>query len=467
MTRLKKTLSFLVLVILVISLPFSVKLVKKITQLISLGRPRLADIVVDISRSPSIFKKPWQNLAQGGEEPQPMLGQIIPEIKALNPQYIRLDHLYDFYDVVQKNEGRLTYNWSGLDQAVDQILATGAKPFLALSYMPPAIAHDGNPISNPTNWYEWQAVIKATVEHFSGVNQRNINDVYYEVWNEPDLFGYYKTYGDKNYLDLYRFAQAGAQSAVNVNPFKIGGPATTALYKNWVETMIKTALKENWRLDFISWHQYHPDTDLIEEDFIHAREWLFAYIDDLTSKELIISEWGYDSENNPVYDQQLGAIHCLSGSIKSINKIGKLFSFEIKDGRSPDNQPFWGRWGLLTHQDFGSEKKPRYWALNWLNRLGEKRIPLSGEGSWVRGTVSKEDNGEIRLLLVNYDPQGQHSEAVPISFINLANGKYVYTQEFFLGQKTDPLTEEITTNELKKVIFMPANTALLITLKPA
>jgi hypothetical protein len=62
-------------------------------------------------------------------------------------------------------------------------------------------------------------------------------------------------------------------------------------------------------------------------------------------------------------------------------------------------------------------------------------VNIAGLGSWVKG-FPKEENGVIRLLLVNYDPRGKHYEAVPIKFINLPFRKFKYTREEFQGEKT-------------------------------
>jgi len=60
--------------------------------------------------------------------------------------------------------------------------------------MPGVIAKDGNIINPPNDWNEWTLVVQKTIEHYSGKNDRNMNGVYYEVWNEPDLaqFGGWK-----------------------------------------------------------------------------------------------------------------------------------------------------------------------------------------------------------------------------------------------------------------------------------
>ena len=419
-----------------------------------------ANLVVDYDGVLGRMPTPWRNLAQGGEEAKAMLGNVTNEIKALRPEYIRLDHIYDAFKVVSKEGGQLRYDWSGLDTAVNEILATGAKPMLSLSYMPPAISR-GDIIDLPTDWNEWGQVVRATVEHYSGRNNQNISGVIYEVWNEPDLFGSYKTYGDKNYLTMYEVSARAAQAAVNVNSFEIGGPATTGLYQNWEERLIKFVDGKNLRLDFLSWHRYDTDLAQFEEDVDRARGWA-EKIPALVNLKFYITEWGHNSEIDPGYDNKFGAIHTIAASRVMMAKVQRAFVFEIKDG--PGNEKFWGRWGLLTHEKFGApEKKPRYNALELLNTLGPFRISLAGEGSWVKGIASTDEAGDVKLLVVNYDPAGKHSESVPITFENLPNGNFKFTRRDFLGgTRSTPVAT--TSATWRTVEYFVPNSAAMITL---
>ncbi len=65
--------------------------------------------------------------------------------------------------------------------------------------MPPAIAQS-DIVSEPKRYEDWQIVVQHLIQHISGT--RGISDVYYEVWNEPDLFGHWK-YGGKKIILLY------------------------------------------------------------------------------------------------------------------------------------------------------------------------------------------------------------------------------------------------------------------------
>ena len=106
-----------------------------------------ADLVVETQKTLGELPPIWSHLAQGGENLSvDMLSPVISQVKSLNPQTIRIDHIYDGYDVVSRNvNGQLSFNWTKLDKIVKSITATGAVPMCALSYMPPRAR---NPISS-------------------------------------------------------------------------------------------------------------------------------------------------------------------------------------------------------------------------------------------------------------------------------------------------------------------------------
>lgn len=423
----------LVIAVVVLVLPNAVKYVSKASAI-------SANLVVNYEGVLGQMPTPWRNLAQGGEEPKPMLSNVVSQVKTLRPEYIRIDHIYDAYEVVKNDGGVMTYDWSKLDKAVDEVLATGAKPFFSLSYMPSAISK-GDVVETPKNWNDWSNLVKATIEHYSGKKQRNLVNVIYECWNEPDLFGDFKTYGDKNYLTLYKYCSIGATSAKDSNEFELGGPAVTALYQNWVERLIKFVDAENLRMDFVSWHRYDMSIDQFEKDAATAREWA-SNIPALVNLKYYVTEWGHNSKNDPGYDNMFGAIHTIAGARAMMGQVHRAFVFEIKDGPGPTKK--WGRWGMITHENHGTlELKPRYHALKFLNTLGAYRIGLSGEGSHVKGIASTDDKGNIKLMVVNYDMAGKRSEAVPITFDNLPVKSFKYSRRDFTGN--DALTKTVKT----------------------
>jgi len=433
-----------------------------------------ANIVVDVAKTSGPFPDRWKALAQGGEEAGVrMFANVIPQVSELYPRFIRIDHIYDFYDVVSRDSsGNLSFNFDKLDQTVCDIYHIGAKPFFSLGYMPPTMSVDGSLIGKPKNWGEWSLLVQKTIERYSG--KKTVlpcgvfydywkTDLHYEVWNEPDLetFGKWKYLGDKSYSELYFYSAKGAEKAQNVYPYKLGGPVTTALYKNWIQKFLDYVSVNNLKIDFISWHHYSKKTDDYIRDIINLNKWLAESprYDKYENLPRIISEWGYDSEKNQIADTEVGAAHTLASIRNFINaNIVSAFLFEVKDG------PLGNSWGILNYD---GTKKPRWYALKMLNSLSGNQIMISGEGSNVTA-LSSIDEDKIILILTNYDERGSNYEAVPVLFKNLPNKQYNITKTNLTGQKTIDLNVSPINGEISltgdRAIIMPANSIVLIEL---
>ncbi|MDP3998767.1 MAG: hypothetical protein Q8P89_04100 [bacterium] len=456
----KDFISLGIVAFLILTLVLSLDLVKKTQLYLTEALGSKANIVVDHAVDQGPIIPFWQNLSQGGEEKEPFKA-IIPEISNLKPAYIRIDHIYDFYDVVYRENGLLKFDWSKLDSVVDDILKTGAKPFLALSYMPQVIS-SGGITDQPQNWKEWQLVVQKTIEHFSGQQGRGLENVYYEVWNEPDLFGQWKMDGRKDYRLLYTYAAKGAALAQNTLPFKIGGPGTTAPYQIWVDDFWGYLRANSVRIDFYSWHRYSEDPQKFLDDANHVDNWLFSRGASVLEK--VITEWGSDSEISLHHDGSFDAAHLVATTRQLIQRVDRAFIFEIKDGPNPDGQKLWGRWGFLTNEIAGPvEKKPKYFALQLLNEMNGHRLSLSGEGTWVSG-FSVKDGPKTKVILVNFDQEEHHMETVPLTINNLENGNYSFREEFLIGP--GKISSEIATDgTLKKEILLTPNNVVLVTLE--
>ncbi len=458
----RKTSRLFVTLFIVVAIPITVYLLQAGYRFFAGADGIPASLVVNVANERPQETDPWRSLAQGGESNERMLQNVVSEVKAIRPSYIRLDHMYDFYNVVSRNpDGSLSFSFTKLDETVLDILAMGAKPFFSLSYMPAALSK-GNELDHPVNWAEWELLVQKTIEHYSGSVGMNLEGIYYEVWNEPDLFGDYKVYGAKNYLELYRHSALGAARAQNTRLFKFGGPATTGYYENWMNGLITFAQENNLWLDFLSWHRYSMDIDDFEQDALLANQ-VAVENGRVEGLELIISEAGHDSKNHAGYDNQFGAIHTLAISAALADSVTHVFHFEIKDGVGPEK--LWGRWGIMTNEKFGTpEKKPRYDAFSFMNTLTGNQLSVSGDGSWVKAMAYKEGD-TVRLMVVNYDQTGKHVETVPISFENLPFTTFTYTRRDFQGKS---VSKTITADSpsWQTVEYFAANTAAIITLAP-
>lgn len=433
-----RTFKIISLIVLVAALPLVVYGVGRVISYFTSASGEQANLVVDTAAS-FTTSDVWRNFAQGGEEKTRMLEPIVEKAKPLKAQYIRIDHIFDYYDQ------------ASLDLTIHDIQAMGAKPFISIS--------DATP---PSDWQKWESEVTALVEHISGRGGLNISDVYYEVWNEPDLYGGYKIGGSPNYLDLYSHTVAAIVRAKNVNKFKVGGPATTALYKNWFDGFMQFASRSNLPVDFFSWHRYSKNLNDYEDDVNNVKSWLLNY-PNYSGVELIITEMGPNSENDKVYDDSFGAIHAIAANTVLEGQVSKVFNFELVDG--PGSSQYWGRWGLFTNPKFGDPiAKPRFATFPFLNNMIGARINVSGQGSWVKA-FGKKSADLIKLLVVNYDINGTHTEAVPIKFVNLKSGDFTFRRIDFSGEKTDVVVAT-SSSEWATTQFFKANSAAIFEIIP-
>lgn len=432
------------LLIAALSIPVSLYLVDQKTHFFNRASGINANLLIDASSFSGEPSGSWRNLAQGGEEKGRQLLPVVDKVKQLKPIYIRIDHVFDYYTPEE------------LDQVILDITATGAKPFISLSYMPPSMAKGGDLTGYPNNWSDWENMVQKTVERISGKSGLNLKDVYYEVWNEPDLFGKFKMGGSKSYIELYSHTERAVNRANNVNSFKIGGPATTGFYENWLNKLVAFSQENGIRLDFLSWHKYSKSMQDYEEDLEKASHY--------AGYELFVTELGPNSENDKVYDENFGALHLIATTALMEGKVDKVFNFEIKDGVGKDK--YWGRWGMLTHEKWGApEVKPRYKAVQFLNNfIGSESLTTTGQGSWVKSFAKRNDQ-KIQILIVNYDQYGTHSEAVPLKVTNLPFTSFNLKRIDFSGS-TSSQRVDLPANEWETTFYFKPNTASIFELTP-
>lgn len=357
------------------------------------------------------------------------------DVTSIKPKWIRTDPIYNTYRIVNKNDESLVFDFSRLDHEIDLIVATGATPVISLSSMPTVIAKDGIATNPPVNWEDWATIVQKTIEHISGSAGKNVRGVYYEVWYEPDdeKYGGWKLDGDKNYLTLYKYAAIGAAHAQDTQAFYLGGPATTSLQKNWVLQLAQGG----YRLDFLSWHTYSDDPGRFEVDQKNVSSWLVSN-PEIVHLPKLITESGFTRVKDPRSDTPFSSAYTAA-----------VFR-QLASG---------GPQSLFTMQLPNT-------LLAFLDQMAGTRLQVAGEGTWVTAVATKQGE-KLNILLVNFDPNGSHTETVPVQITALPNGTYTYTQHYIdsrLPVEVKRQQEVITDGSLIKQIHMPAQSVVLLEL---
>jgi xylan 1,4-beta-xylosidase len=205
------------------------------------------------------------DLAVGSDFPGTLLrpdsqAQLKLVASELGFRYIRFHAIFhDVLGTVRIANGKVTYDWSKIDQLYDELLAKHIKPFVELGFTPQALATSQNSIfywngntSHPDP-AGWRDLVSAFIHHIEDRYGRDeVRTWYFEVWNEPNLSGFWEGADQKAYFDLYDIT---ARSIKAIDPaLRVGGPATAGAA--WVPEFLAHVRQSGAGVDFVTTHTY-------------------------------------------------------------------------------------------------------------------------------------------------------------------------------------------------------------------
>jgi xylan 1,4-beta-xylosidase len=318
-------------------------------------------------------------------------------VEAVRAHAILADTLEVYRDA---GEGPV-HEFSKVDDVLDRLLETGLRPIVELSFMPRDLAIDpevtvfdyGAIISRPRDFERWAALVRDLAAHLvDRYGRKAVRRWAFEVWNEPNLCVFWAG-AESDYLRLY---EASVRAVKSIDPeFRVGGPATAAA--GWIDDLLEHCRANELPIDFVSTHTYGlPPLDLRP---ITAR---FGRPD----LPLWWTEWGVSPRDGaPINDSAWAAPLVARGMRSAAGRLDALAYWVASDhfvegGDAP--ALFHGGFGLLT---VGNLRKPRFWAIAMLERLGQDELASEldgdGAGSLVEAWASGDADGRVAIAVWN------------------------------------------------------------------
>lgn len=312
--------------------------------------------------------------------------------------------LCDDVGVYREVDGEPVHDFAGVDKVYDHLRSLDLHPVVELSFMPHDLASDptktvfdyGAIVSPPKDWQRWHDLVRDLTAHLA--DRYGLEDLVehwsFEVWNEANLEVFWSG-TPAEYLKLYDVTAAAVKS---VDPrLRVGGPSSAA--SGWVEELLSHADGSGAPVDFLTTHTYgSPPLDFRPALERHGREGVPIWW----------TEWGVTPTHfNEVSDAVFAGTFLLRGMASAMRerRIEALSYWVVSDhfeelGRPPEL--LHGGFGLRT---VGELRKPRWWALALLERLGEEQVAVDlagdGAGSLVEALAATDPSGEVTVLTWN------------------------------------------------------------------
>ena len=388
--------------------------------------PGAREIMVDVAQA----KKPvdrFFDLSVGSDFPGTLIrpdsqAQLKTAVDELGFRYIRFhDIFHDVLGTVRIENGRTIYNWTKIDQLYDGLLAKHIRPFVELGFTPKVMTTSPQTIfywkgnSSRPQPGPWRDLIAAFIRHIEArYGAQEVRTWYFEVWNEPNLAGFFEGGAAKDYFDLYDLT---AKEIKAIDPaLRVGGPATAGAA--WVPEFLAHAKEKGAPVDFVSTHTYGVDGGFLDEngeadtklsaspdaiigDVRRVRGQIAA--SPFPNLPLYFTEWSSSyTPRDSVHDSYLSAAYILT-KLKAVEGLVQGMSYwtysDLFEEPGPPPTPFHGGFGLLTREGI---RKPAYFAYKYLHALQGREIASTDPWTWASAA-----SGRVTALVWDWNQPEQ------------------------------------------------------------
>ena len=358
-------------------------------------------IVVNLDRPTGTVDR-FFDLSVGSDYPGTLIlddsqAQLKTTVDELGFRYIRFHAIFhDVLGTVRIEDGKVVYNWSKIDQLYDDLLARHIRPFVELGFAPKVLATSENSIfywkgntshPRPEGWHD---LVDAFIRHIEArYGKDEVRTWFFEVWNEPNLSGFWEGGDQRAYFDLYDLTSKTVKS---VDPaLRVGGPATAGAA--WVPEFLAHVKQSGAIADFVTTHTYgvqggfldeqgrsdtklDPSPNAILGDVRRVHEQISA--SPFPELPLYFSEWSTSyTPRDSVHDSYISAPYILTklkGSQGLVQGMSYWTYTDLFEEPGPPTAPFQGGFGLLNPQGI---RKPAYFAYKYLHALQGESLAAS------------------------------------------------------------------------------------------
>ncbi len=377
-------------------------------------------IRIDLA-APRPFAHIWEQMFGSGRANLSLRQDYRRDLQAVKKitgfEYVRFHAILDDENGVYSEgaQGRPVYNFSYVDQIYDGLLEQGVKPYVEISFMPQALAANLTPHafwykpfpSPPRDPAKWSALIEAFTRHLlERYGAGEVEQWYFEVWNEPNIDFWDGVPKQRTYFALYDETAKAVKRADS--HLRVGGPATAQAA--WVDAFLKHCIENHIPFDFVSTHVYGNDSsqDVFGNNNPIPRRDMVAR----AAKKVFDQVKASGAPNTPIIWSEYNATYMtqqevtdsafmgpwLANNIRECDGLADMMSYwtfsDVFEEQGIVKTPFYGGYGLIAERAI---PKAAYYAFEMLHRLGDRRLNAQSDrcacdrtGRWNSGAGALE-----------------------------------------------------------------------------
>ncbi len=324
------------------------------------------------------------------------------------------------------------YNFTYLDRVMDEYRRVGLRPFIELGFMPSQMASGDQTIfywkgntTPPADHDKWAEMIRATLRHLADrYGEEEVSAWPCEVWNEPNLPGFWEHADEAAYHRLYAASVRAVKA--ELPGMKVGGPAICggATSLDWVRNFLTFCRDEQLPVDFLTRHAYMGETPSHQGRYLyHTMRTVDSIMEEMQATRDIIDSFPeyrgmpmHVTEFNtsyhpfcPIHDTNYNAA-LIAGLLSRMGDVCASYSYwtfgDVFEEQGVPATPFHGGFGMIAN---GMIPKPTLWPFAWFSHLAGKAVHRDdsclimrredGSLEGIAWNICQQQRGEMALRI--------------------------------------------------------------------
>ncbi len=367
------------------------------------------------------------------------------------------DDMTIYHEYEEDGVTRVEYNFTYLDLVMDSYKEVGLKPFLELGFMPKDLASGEQTVfywkgntTPPKDYSRWCNLIVATVSHLMDrYGKDEVVSWPIEVWNEPNLPGFWKDADMNEYFKLFKESFLALKALDS--RLKIGGPAICGVKDElWIDEFMKFISKENLAVDFITRHHYttsehtfnghYSYADLEDPEFrfgnLHSTRTIVDSYEKYKGLPIHITEFNTSyCPDNVIHDTNLNAAY-LAHHLSRLGDDNESYSYwtfgDVFEEKGVPFAPFHGGFGMVANRRI---PKPTFYTFAFYKKLKGECIHKDEDL-----VIVKASDGSLRGIAWNVcEKKPDYASKALELMIDLDDGEYTLLKKTVDEKTCNPL----------------------------
>lgn len=309
------------------------------------------------------------------------------------------------------------YNYTYIDRIFDSYLELGIRPFLELGFMPEKLASGTQTIfywkgntTPPKDYKQWTDMVVSLLRHLRGRYGEQVLDWCIEVWNEPNLPGFWYKADMEEYFRLFKETFLAIKAYDE--RFMVGGPAICGVNDaEWIRKFLEFCRENSLKPDSVTRHHYtvefpervgHYDYSTLQDpeerlNNLQSTRDIVDSFDEFRGTPIHITEFSTSyTPKGVIHDTNLNAAY-IAGQLSRLGDMNESYSYwtfgDVFEEQGVPFTPFHGGFGMVAN---GCITKPTFYTFSFYKQL------KSFGGSCVlrddTAVVVKSDRGYAGIL---------------------------------------------------------------------